>query len=123
MDLDSRVIYAVVEIQRPFARDDTSSRPPLAIGLFVEAEIVGRHLPQVSTLPRSALRNDGTVLVVDSKDRIQPRTVKILKSSARQAWLQGLNAGDRIVVSSLPMAISGMRVTPNAIESVAAGQH
>jgi RND family efflux transporter MFP subunit len=119
IDLDSRVVYAVVEVQRPFARDDKSDRPPLVVGLFVDAEISGRRLQQVATLPRTALRNDGTVLVVDGQDRIQPRSVRVLKSSVRQAWLQGLNAGDRVVVSSLPMAISGMLVTPKAIESVA----
>ncbi len=121
IDLDSRVVYAVVEVQRPFARDEGSERPPLAIGLFVDAEIAGRHLQQVATLPRSALRNDGTVLLVDSEDRIQPRSVRVLKSSVRQAWLQGLSPGDRVVVSSLPLAISGMLVTPKAVDAVAVG--
>ncbi len=111
IDVDSRVVYAVVEVQRPFARSE-DARPPLAIGLFVEAEIVGRRLAGVSVLPRAALRNDGGVLVVDEEERIRPREVRVLKSSPGQVWLQGLGGGERVVVSSLPLAIPGMRVTP-----------
>ncbi len=122
IDLDSRVVYAVVEVERPFAPAPDTDRPPLAIGLFVQAEIAGRQIDDVASLPRSALRNDDTVLVVDEGDRIQPRPVKVLKSSPRQAWLQGLQSGERVVVSSLPLAIAGMRVTPRPSDRIAGGQ-
>ena len=55
IDVDSRVVYAVAEVQQPFAREPGSRRPPLSPGLFVHASINGRELQAVSVLPRSAL--------------------------------------------------------------------
>ena len=119
IDIDSRVMYAVVEVREPFAKGPQSERPPLAIGLFVEAEITGRNIAQVSVLPRNALRNDGSVLVADAQDRLQVRAVRMLKSSLRQAWVEGLAEGERVVVSRLPMAIAGMSVTVAGSPAVA----
>ncbi|MCZ6831492.1 MAG: efflux RND transporter periplasmic adaptor subunit [Gammaproteobacteria bacterium] len=121
IDVDSRVVYVVVEVERPFAREAGSDRPPLSIGLFVDAEISGRSLPQVSLLPRDALRNDGSVLVVDESDHLQVRSVRVLKSNLRQLWVQGLVHQERVVVSQLPIAIAGMRVTVQHLERVAVG--
>lgn len=111
IDVDSRVVYAVVEVKNPFIHDPDSNRPPLAIGLFVEAEIQGRFLENVATLPRNAVRNDGTVLMVDGEDRLSSRPVRLLKSESRRAWVQGLAEGERIVVSQPAVAVDGMAVT------------
>jgi RND family efflux transporter MFP subunit len=121
IDVDSRVVYAVAEVQRPFAVAEDSERPPLAIGLFVSAEISGRELPGVSVLPRDALRNDNKVLLVDANDLLQERQVRVLKSNLRQLWVQGLDSGERVVVSRLPVAIVGMRVTAQQRDYLATG--
>jgi RND family efflux transporter MFP subunit len=121
MDVDSRVVYAVVEVDKPFMRDPVNGRPPLGIGLFVEAEIEGRELEKVTTLPRNALLNDGTVLLVDDEDRLQPQAVLVLKSNARQVWVQGLDHGARVVVSQPPFAIAGMAVTVKYAQTLAGG--
>ena len=122
IDIDSRVVYAVVEVESPFSRAEGSSRPPLGIGLFVAAEISGRVMRDVSVLPRQALRNDGSVLVVESGDRIRTQSVRVLKSDLQQLWVQGLAAGARVVVSPLPLAIDGMVVTVAPAAEFAGGQ-
>lgn len=121
IDVDSRVVYAVVEVTDPFEPDETLDRPPLAIGLFVEAEIQGRELQQVVNLPRNALRNDGSVLLVDEADRLQAREVRVLKSNPAQVWVQGLNLNDRVVVSRPALAVAGMLVNPRSVEGLARG--
>ena len=121
IDVDSRVVYAVVEVKNPYQPGDAPARPPLAIGLFVEAEIQGRELQQVVNLPRNALRNDGTVLLVDDADRLQVREVRVLKSNPTQVWVQGLNLNDRVVVSRPALAIAGMLVNPRSVEGLARG--
>ncbi len=121
IDVDSRVVYAVVEVEQPFQPDPDSGRPPLSIGLFVEAEIAGREMREVVVLPRDAMLNDGRVLLVDKDDRLQSSAVRVLKSSARQAWVQGLPEGSRVVVSQPSLAVAGMRVTVNNIDSLAEG--
>lgn len=119
MDVDSRVVYAVVEVEQPFHHDAATGRPPLGIGLFVEAEIQGRQLSQVVTLPRSALRNDGSVLLVDADDRLQPREVRVLKSSPGEVWVQGISVNERVVVSQPTLAVAGMAVTVREIKTLA----
>ena len=49
-----------------------SKRPPLAVGMFVRADIHGKKLARVIVLPRSALRGRSRVLVVERESiRVQ----------------------------------------------------
>ncbi|MEH6584454.1 MAG: efflux RND transporter periplasmic adaptor subunit [Halioglobus sp.] len=119
IDVNSRVVYAVAEIKRPFARVQGSDRPPLAPGLFVSATISGRELSGVAVLPRSALRTDGTVMLVDSQQRASERAVHVLHSSADRAWVQGLQAGERVIVRESSLTVVGMKVTVNNVPQLA----
>lgn len=116
IDENSRVVYAVAEIDKPFARDPDSERPPLAPGLFVSATISGRPLEAVSKLPRSALRNDGAVMVVDGKQRAQLRPVQVLQSDSRHVWAQGLERGDQVIVKGPGLLLAGTPVSVNVAE-------
>jgi RND family efflux transporter MFP subunit len=120
IDESSRVVYAVVEVQKPFERQPGSERPPLSPGLFVSATITGRQLQQVVELPRSALRTDGTVMVVDTAQLAQPRPVHVLGSDADNVWVQGLNAGERVIVRQPTLVVAGMQVTVKEAAALAA---
>lgn len=111
IDVDSRVLYAVAEVRDPFAREAGSERPPLAPGLFVSATIEGRDLPDVVVLPRSALRSDDSLMLVDAENRTQARAVQVLQGDAQQVWVQGLEPGDRVIVSESDLLDAGMKVT------------
>ncbi|WP_187275900.1 efflux RND transporter periplasmic adaptor subunit [Parahaliea aestuarii] len=119
IDVDSRVVYAVAEVRDPFAREPGSQRPPLAPGLFVHATIEGRSMPQVSVLPRSALRNDDSVLVVDARERTRLVAVQVLQGDTRQVWVQGLQRGDRVIVHQAPNVTAGAQVSAREVSSVA----
>jgi RND family efflux transporter MFP subunit len=122
IDVDSRVVYAVVEIENPFARDPETERPPLSPGLFVNATISGRSLPQVTQLPRSALRSDGSVMIVDSKQRAESRAVQVLQSDTSNVWVQGLSKGEQVIVNEPTLILAGMKVSVNVAE-LAGGAH
>jgi RND family efflux transporter MFP subunit len=121
IDENSRVVYAVAEVSKPFAREEGSERPPLSPGLFVNARITGRQLQAVSELPESALRNDGTVVIVDSQKRAQLRPVRVLDSTADKVWVQGLEQGDRVIVRETPRLVVGMPVRVSAETKIADG--
>jgi len=121
IDVDSRVVYAVAEVEKPFSRDPDSDRPPLSPGLFVSATVSGRSLPGVSILPRSALLSDDSVMTVDSEQQVQNRQVRVLWSNTQQAWLQGLEHGDRVVVQGPGVLLTGTEVTANSIDELAGG--
>ncbi|MFT5767656.1 MAG: RND family efflux transporter MFP subunit [Halioglobus sp.] len=123
IDINSRAVYAVAEVERPFARVEGSNRPPLAPGLFVNATISGKGLEGVAILPRAALRSDGTVMLVDPSSRVQKRDVHLLHSSAEKAWVQGLVTGDRVIIRESALTVAGMQVSVNNVTQVAGGDH
>ncbi len=122
IDVNSRVVYAVAEVERPFAREPGSERPPLTPGLFVNATITGRQLERVSLLPRSALRSNDTVMVVDAEQRVRVRPVQLLQRNADQVWVQGLANGERVIVREPGLAVAGMEVTVNNPGELADGE-
>lgn len=106
VDARSRMVTAVARVDEPFART-----PPLAAGLFVEAQLAGRGVEGVLVVPRAAMRGPDQVLAVDAEDRLRFRPVEVVRLERDRAVLRGgLAAGDRVCVSPLDAPVEGMRV-------------
>lgn len=111
IDERTRMLHVVARVTAPYARSEGSQRPPLAAGMFVSAEIEGRELKGVFVLPRPALRDDTTVLVVDDDDRLRFRQVEVIKRGRHEVVVgSGLTGSERIVVSPLQAVTDGMLV-------------
>jgi multidrug efflux pump subunit AcrA (membrane-fusion protein) len=105
------MIHAVARIEDPYGRGDQPDRPPLAVGLFVEAEIQGRRVDGVYSLPRSALRSGDRVVVVDGESRAHLRHVELLRRLPDRVLIRsGLEPGEQVVISPLALTVEGMRV-------------
>ncbi|HAL41394.1 MAG TPA: hypothetical protein DCP57_03040 [Gammaproteobacteria bacterium] len=114
IDSASRMVQLVARI------DNQAAASPLSVGLFVNAEIAGLAAENIVILPRSALRNDNQVLVVDGEDKLRFKDVNLLRLYQDQVLIDaGINTGDRVCVSVLQTAIEGMTV--NAINDEQAG--
>lgn len=111
MDPATRFVPAVIEVARPYEATP-EGRPPLVAGMFVQVEIDGKEFAGVAAVPVSAFRADGSVLIVDSGDRIRVREVDAFWPAGQGDLLvrAGLAEGDRLVVSPPSMAAEGMRV-------------
>ena len=68
IDPATRMVHAIAEVRSPYGRIGDPNRPPLAVGMYVEAEVEGRLVEGVTELPRGALRGRDQVLVVDVND-------------------------------------------------------
>ena len=111
IDPVSRMVHAVAEVSDPYTRGPNQNRPPLAVGMYVEAEIAGRTARDVAVVPRAALRGRDRVLVVDAQDRLSFREIDILRATTDAIYVQrGLAEGDLVVVSPLDAPTEGMRV-------------
>jgi multidrug efflux pump subunit AcrA (membrane-fusion protein) len=121
LDPRTRMVTVVARVKDPYAR--MNGRPPLAVGLFVEAEILGADFDGVVVLPRSALRGGDRVLIVDSDDRLRFRDVDVLRLSRDEVYIRGgLERGERVCVSPLEGAVDGMSVrTPDVPQAAAHG--
>ena len=110
IDPATRMVNLIARVEAPYRA--MGDRPPLSVGLFVDAEIVGRSVDSVFEVPRGALVGADRVWVVED-GRLALRQVGILRSDPEVAVvLDGLTSGDRISVTILETAVDGMLVTP-----------
>lgn len=110
IDARSRMVQAVARVT---AADDPDANLPPPVGLFVQAEIQGRSADNVVVLPRSAIRNQNQVLVVDDENRLRFRDVSLLRVYGDEAYInEGLRAGERVCISPLQAVVDGMRIFP-----------
>ena len=113
IDPKSRMVHVVARVEDPYAISADSSRPPLAVGLFVNAEISGRSAEQVTLVPRSAMRDGSRLLVVDEENRLRYRDVEVLRIDRDDVLIRaGLEAGERVCISQLQTVVEGMEVRP-----------
>lgn len=118
IDPQTRMVHVVAEVQNPYGRGPDPTRPPLAAGMFVEAEIVGRTVEHVAIVPRAALRGPSQVLVVDVNRRLRFRDVEVLRATTNELFiLGGLETGDRVNVSPVEAVSDGMEVRTSTLGS------
>ena len=111
IDARSRMIHLVARVEDPYGKGEDPNRPPLAVGLFVQAEILGQTVRNIVILPRSALRGSDQILVVENGERLRFRTVDVLRADEERAIIaSGLSTGEQICLSSLDAVVDGMRV-------------
>lgn len=104
VDPDSRLIYAVAEIEAPFEKG-------LHRGMFLEAEIEGKQLDNVFVLPRYALRGSERIYVVTPDNTLVSRPVEIARSNTEQVILSGgLEAGEQVATSPIAYFVENMPV-------------
>ncbi len=110
VDQQTRLIYAIAEVEDPYGLGaDTGA--PLAVGLFVTAEIAGISSQPALILPRVALRNANKVYVINDENKLEIRTVDILSTSEDIVLVSsGVKAGEKVVTSTIPAAVDGMEV-------------
>ncbi len=111
IDPQTRMIHAIAQVADPYGRGKDPQRPPLAVGMFVETEILGKWASGVVLLPRAALRDEDRVLVVDSEERLRFRPVQVLRAERDRVVISdGLNEGERVSLTSLENVVDGMKV-------------
>ncbi len=127
VDEQSRVMFAVAEVVDPYKRDSESSDSVLKFGTFVAASIDGKTVDNIVQLPRSSLRIDNSVVVVDDEYKLRTAAVEVVKTGSDYVLISsGLIAGQRVVSSTLAsprngavVKISGQKSaeTLNAVQS------
>lgn len=108
VDQQTMTVYLVVSIN---AGNETGSYRLPPLGLFVEAEIQGREMEQVMKIPRSALRQDNTLLTVNAAGKLEIVPVTLARTLQKSVLISsGLNDGAKVIVSPMETPVSGMQV-------------
>ncbi|MCR9245210.1 MAG: efflux RND transporter periplasmic adaptor subunit [bacterium] len=117
VDRKTRQLTVVARVDAPYGAPapgelpESAQRPPLALGMFVDAKIQGRMFRGVLVIPREALTSADRVWIVDAEHRLRPQKVDVLRVEPTRVLVRsGIAAGDVICTSALDAPIDGMPV-------------
>lgn len=116
IDPTTRQISVIAQVRDPYGEGadygSSESGFPMAIGLFVDAEIAGPTLERAVVLPRLAVQDGSVVHTLDEEDRLVRKRVSVAASTPIGVVVtDGLSPGERVLVSR-PPAAAGTVVRP-----------
>ena len=112
MDTTTRTMKVVVAVDDPYKKVIPGQKPPLTGGMFCEVELQAPILKNIIIIPRSAIHNK-SIYLVDSENRLRKKNIVIDFEQADFAVIkEGLQPGQRIIVSDPTPAILGMKISP-----------
>lgn len=116
VDARSRMINLVARVNNPYGLSDNPNRPPLAVGMYVSADVLGKTAENIYTIPRAALRHNQQVLVV-TDNRLYYRDVEILRADPNTVIITGgLEPNEQICLSPMDTIVDGMRVRTHTVD-------
>ena len=109
IDQNSRQLHVVAQIDDPFG-EAAVGRSPLKIGEYVTAELQGKVISGAIVIPADAIYQSSYVYVVNDGVLLR-RDIDIAWQNTTEALIgSGLDAGDRLVTTTLGQVTSGLRV-------------
>lgn len=110
IDTVSQQLYVIGQINRPFDKS-SGQNAQIKIGQYVTAEITGRELNNVIVIPSSAVYQGSYVYTVEN-DLLMRKEVHLGWQNGSEAIVtSGLQANDKLVLTSLGQVSSGTPVS------------
>ena len=112
LESEGRMARLLVTVKDPMGMEATgASLPAMLIGEYVRVAVTGRQIEAAYRIPRSALRDNTHIWLVDENGLLQIRQVRTIWRDSRSVVItNGLEPGERIVVSDLAAPVAGMTV-------------
>lgn len=108
----------LIAVEDPLALDaENGDKPALRLGDVVRLEFQAGERDDLIALPAAALRPGEEVWVLDEQERLHRRTVSVLHRDDRRVLVaEGLEAGERVILSPLGQPREGMALRTAADE-------
>ena len=107
---ENQTLTVIVEVEKPFENE------PLPIGLFVNAALVAKPLPQSFKVPEAALVNDSFLWALDEEDQLIKLPAKRLASEGGDLFVSltdaPLSPPYRVIIRPLANFGVGQKVAP-----------
>jgi RND family efflux transporter MFP subunit len=114
---ETRTMHTEIDVKNPDGA--------LKEGMYAEAKLILQQHKNALTVPIQALERNSsgaTVLIVDSRGRVEKRQVKLgVESSDRVEVVAGLAENDRVIVGNRSEFREGERVQPKVANELTAG--
>ncbi len=83
----------------------------LVLGEYVRVELSGRIFENVYVLPRSAVRSDQTVWVLNEDNKLEIRPIKLAAKTEESVFVSaGISNKDRVILTYIATPIQGMEL-------------
>lgn len=114
LEQKGRMARLLIEVSDPLClRPENAERKPLLIGEYVRADVSGRELQQVYSIPRKALHNNGDIWIATQDNTLDIRPVDVLWRDGQRILVRdGIREGERLIVSDLTAPVQGMDLNP-----------
>lgn len=118
VDQSTRLLYATAEVLNPYEFE-----VPLAVGLYVKADVYGDTVEDALVIPRAALRSGNKIYVVNADKRLDVREVEVVDKSPERVLIRGaVQEGEEVIVSPMRNPNQGMAVNTMYRESSGAAK-
>ncbi|MBF0113306.1 MAG: HlyD family efflux transporter periplasmic adaptor subunit [Desulfamplus sp.] len=112
----SRLARILIRIQDPLLlnpkdRSKLNSATPLLIDSYVQADIQGKTIEGIFSLPRAAVRDGDKIWVVNNEMALEIINIDLIWKDNESVYIKhGLKDGGNIVISELSSPVHGMSV-------------
>jgi RND family efflux transporter MFP subunit len=113
LEPQGRMARILVTVHDPLGLDvpEGKKRSPLLIGSFVNVVIEGVKVRNIIAMPRAVLRDGSNIWIMNKSDELEIRKVEIVWGGPNRVFIRdGIQDGERIVVSDLATPVSGTRL-------------
>jgi RND family efflux transporter MFP subunit len=112
VDPASRMLDVIALVDDPYLlTDKTDQTMPLVMGSFVTVDIGGRLYENVVQIPRRGLHDGSVVWIAKDDSTLEIRPVTVLRKNHDNIIIsQGLEEGDRVILTPLRGASPGMKL-------------
>lgn len=107
VDEQGRMSRIVVTINAPYS---THAELPLQLGMFVDVELQGITIKNVFAVPRSAIRDDNAVWLVDNNFRLHMQPITVVRKESQLVVITGITSEDNVITSAISGAAEGMKL-------------
>ena len=111
IDPATRTVYGTVIIEDPYSESSPVIDMPLAVGLYVDAEVEGRLMVDAIQIPSAGLRAGDKIFVLTGEGLLDIRQADVVHRSRTTALLSaGVEPGEQVIVSAIRNPVRGMRL-------------
>lgn len=110
LEPDGRMARVLVAIHDPLnLQKQNTHKPRVLLGSYLRAEIQGKALADLAKLDRRWIRDKDTLWLMNQDNALEIRSVTIAYRGQHEVFItEGLETGDRLVVSDISAPTDGM---------------
>jgi len=109
VDNKSRVHYLVAQLEDPYHVLTRSNHDEIRIGTFVNAQIKGKQLKDITAIPISAVYSGNTLYLLDENNKLATQKIEVMRSDSHFVYTRDIIADNkRLILTKLATPVNGM---------------